>query len=323
MKPLLHHVLRSVRSFFCLLSLTALAATARADDGPYALSFDGVDDHVAVPHSVLFNNSQLSATAWIKTSQATGEPGLINKYVAASFNGWQVFLFNGEVRAWFFRDNANFIWDGGRGLNGGFVANGQWHHVAFTVDPSGGRLYVDGVLRDSRSWTGTPGNATTAQELRLGSYPGSGFYNGLIDEVTVWSKGLTLPEILAGRSNSLTGYERELRGYFRLTEGSGTSVRNSAYSGPFVPGALVNGPTWVPGVVLKPGVMTLPQFAVTSGSAWLNGLASAGQHERGAPLEQLDGSGWRSGNRTGPVPAYRAGAEEPAPTLLPRPLALT
>src|SRR6185503_11430778 len=112
------------------LSLILVAVPGRAADEPFALQFDGVNDHVAVPHTTLFNAAQLTVTTWIKTTQTTGEPGLVNKYAANSFNGWNLFLFNGAVRAWYFRDSANFVWDGARGLNGGFVADGLWHHIA-------------------------------------------------------------------------------------------------------------------------------------------------------------------------------------------------
>jgi hypothetical protein len=43
-----------------------LAAGARAAEGPFALSFDGANDYVSVPHSTLFNGYQLTVTAWIK-----------------------------------------------------------------------------------------------------------------------------------------------------------------------------------------------------------------------------------------------------------------
>jgi hypothetical protein len=182
-QSLLFHRTRAFGALVCaaLAGLfLAVAPHLRAADGPFAVSFDGVDDYVFAPHNASYNASQLAVTAWIKTTQTTGEVGLVNKYVAGSLNGWNVFLFNGEVRAWYFRDNANFVWDGARGLNGGSVADGQWHHIAFVVGTVVAVLYVDGVVRASRGWTGTPGNATTTQELRLGSYPGSGFYRGLI-----------------------------------------------------------------------------------------------------------------------------------------------
>src|SRR2546423_2186122 len=230
------------RAFIALVCyILWLAISAHADDGPFALSFDGINDYVSAPHSTFFNNSQLTVTAWIKTTQTTGEVGVINKYVAGSLNGWNVFLFNGEVRAWYFGDSGNYIWDGGHGLNGGFVANNQWRHIAFTVGLDGGRLYVDGLLRSTNVWTGTPRTATTTQELRLGSYPGSGFYRGLIDEVTVWSKTLSFVEVDTIRSNSLIGTEVELRGYYRLTEGTGTVAGNSGYATAVFDATLVNG----------------------------------------------------------------------------------
>jgi hypothetical protein len=116
-QSLLFHRTRAFGALVCaaLAGLfLAVAPHVRAADGPFAVSFDGVDDYVFAPHNASYNASQLAVTAWIKTTQTTGEVGLVNKYVAGSLNGWNVFLFNGEVRAWYFRDNANFVWDGAR-----------------------------------------------------------------------------------------------------------------------------------------------------------------------------------------------------------------
>jgi hypothetical protein len=105
-------ILSVARALAGLAASLVFVVAACAADGPFALQFDGVNDYVAVRHFTSFNSDRLTVTAWIKTTQTAGEVGLINKYVANSFNGWNVFLFNGELRAWYFRDSANFIWEG-------------------------------------------------------------------------------------------------------------------------------------------------------------------------------------------------------------------
>src|SRR6185295_15075611 len=107
----------------------------------------------------------------------------------------------------YFGDHNNYVWDGGDGLNAGVVANGVWHHIAFTVDATGGKLYIDGTLKTSGSWTGTPRAATARQEFRLGYYPGVGprFLNGTLDEITLWSTNLSQAQIQANMSQSLSG----------------------------------------------------------------------------------------------------------------------
>src|SRR5882762_812657 len=116
-----------------LLCVGPLAAHAQPGPG-YALRFDGSGSYVAVPHTTALNAFPLTAMAWVNTTQATGQQGLLNKYVANSLNGWNVFLLNGHVRAWYFVNNSRFVWDGSNGLDGGSVADGAWHHIAFTVD---------------------------------------------------------------------------------------------------------------------------------------------------------------------------------------------
>src|SRR5206468_1468610 len=75
---------------------------------------------------------------------------------------------------------------------GGYADN-QWHQVAFVVDASGGRLYVDGVSRATRGWTGTPGAPTTTLPLQVGRYesvPAPNFFAGVVDDVRVYGRAL-------------------------------------------------------------------------------------------------------------------------------------
>jgi hypothetical protein len=69
----------------------------------------------------------------------------------------------------FFRDGANYIWDGGLGLSGGFIADNQWHHVAVTIDDSGAAFYVDGDRKGVLAWTGVLGAVPTTAPLQFGS----------------------------------------------------------------------------------------------------------------------------------------------------------
>lgn len=252
-----------------------LTCAAHAASGPFALQFDGVDDAVMVPHASVFNSGDLTVTAWIKTTQTNGSAAIIAKYDDAIPNGWRLFLLDGSVRARYSLASNRFV-GGASGLNGGRVADGQWHHIAFAVDASGGRLHVDGALRAAQGWAGTPGAATTTREMFLGVGPGLGAYAGLLDEVTVWSRTLTGTEIAATRMSSFVGVESGLRACFHLAEGAGVSTANSASGGLGLDGELLNGPVWALGLVLGPGVSTLPPDAVTSRSARLNGLASPG-----------------------------------------------
>jgi hypothetical protein len=67
------------------------------------------------------------------------------------------------------------------------------------VDASGGRLYVDGVLKSSRGWTGTAGAPSTTQEMHLGHYPkaygGKEYLPSGLDEVQIYNRAFTAVEV--------------------------------------------------------------------------------------------------------------------------------
>ena len=209
-------------------TLVANFTNSSANSAGYSLSFNGVDGYVQVSHTNALNLFPITLTAWIYTTNQIPNSGLgiVNKYLAASFNGYNLFVAAGHVRAWYFQSPGTNIWGGGNGLDGGFVADGQWHHVAFTVDASVGQLYVDGALKDTKPWAGTAGVTTTAEPLRLGLYPGvvgsSNYFQGTLDEVQLWNVARSQAQIQAGIYLPLKGDEAGLIAYYRFNEAPGT-----------------------------------------------------------------------------------------------------
>ena len=54
-------------------------------------------------------------------------------------------------------------------------------------------------------------------------------YDGDMLEARIWTKALTLEEIIATANHSLTGYERELLAYYRMDEGNGDAIKDYAH----------------------------------------------------------------------------------------------
>jgi hypothetical protein len=210
----------------------------------YALAFDGLNDSVDVPHHAALNAFPITISAWIRTSNSTElVRGIVSKYLDGSLNGYSLFLYGGHLRAWYFRNGANAVFGGGLGLDGGFVADGELHHVVFVVDAGGGMLYVDGEWRASRTWAGSSGAPSTSAMLRIGryhAYPQT--HEGLIDEVSIWNIALTPEQIRDLRGESLTGSEAGLRAFWPFDEGSGPLARDATGHGH--DGLLQNGPVW-------------------------------------------------------------------------------
>jgi hypothetical protein len=213
-----------------------------------ALQFNGVDgdvvDKAADPANL--NLLPLTVSAWIKTSDTTGTRAIVNKYVSSSDNGYQVFLENGHLAAWYFRDAGNYVYGGSDlSLDGGLVADGAWHNVAFTVDNSGGKVYVDGALKNQLAWTGSPAPTSTAQPLTLGAYPPAvpeTRYNGLMDEVRIWRSALSQARIQQTMGRRLLGNEADLAAYYRLDDGSGAGAADVLGANS---GTLEGGVQWV------------------------------------------------------------------------------
>jgi len=163
------------------------------------ISFDGADDIITFSNSSQFNLYPVTVEGWFKRANTGGyEWGLINKYASSSGNGYNVFIVSNQLEAWYFRDASNKVFD--RSALFVELTDLNWHHFAFTVDPSGGKLYFDGVLAKSAPWSGTPGATTTSEALRIGTYPPmttDRLFNGTLDEFALYSKALSADEVYA------------------------------------------------------------------------------------------------------------------------------
>jgi hypothetical protein len=166
-----------------------------------ALLFDGLTNYVSVPSTAALNPYPLSVAFWMKTGATTGVRGIVSKYVAGAVNGYQVFMNAGNLCAWYLRDGTNYVYDGSAcSLSTGGYNDNQWHYVVYVVDASGGKLYVDSLLKASLGWTGTPGAPTTTQDLHIGHYAGlvgDGFFQGTLDDVRIYDPALSPSAVVA------------------------------------------------------------------------------------------------------------------------------
>jgi hypothetical protein len=213
------------------LALTGSYATNNA------MQFGGIDGSVTIAHQTPLNAYPLTVSTWIKTTQNDAvQRGIITKYDVGSVNGYQMLLFNGHLRAWYFRSGVgNAIWDGGDGLDGGFVADGQWHHAAFVVDASGGKIFVDGMLKTNLAWTGTAGAPTTTAPLRFARY-GDSYFAGFLDEVRLWNRALTEDEIHDSTFMPPNTNDLSLVGAWRFEEPAVLDSTANGFNGTFFTG---------------------------------------------------------------------------------------
>lgn len=212
----------------------------------YGISLDGVSDSVFVSHEPVFNEVFMTVAAWVKAPPGAGG-GIVNKYLSGSRNGFNLFMREGRLHAWYFRNSTSHVWGSGNGLDGGVVADGEWHHVAFSVDTSGGYLYLDGELVANRGWTGSAGASSTTLPLRVGFYPPSDYLETQVDEVMFFNTDLSVSAVrglmergLASVSPSIIDFNLQL--YLPFNEGEGVFTSDASGRNRF--GTFVGEPDW-------------------------------------------------------------------------------
>ena len=168
-----------------------------------AYQFDGVDDYIKVNHHQSLNQLPLSVSLWLKSEGNQKESGIISKYYAAAWNGWQLMEFDGHLVPWYLRSYRpkNVIigkYGESKSFETSFTQN-IWNHVVCVFSKSGGEIYLNDKLADSKAWTGQPSAPTSQYPLYFGKYSGvsNGFFRGKIDDVRIYNRALTELEIVS------------------------------------------------------------------------------------------------------------------------------
>ena len=169
-----------------------------------AYSFNGTSSSIMVNHDPKLNPLPLSVSCWFNfdATQINSESALINKYSAASWDGWNLPLNQtngGTIHPWYLLNRSNnVIGDyGNPSFNAINIGNSKWHNIVFTVDSfNGGSMFIDGILITNRPWVGVPAASTNSWPMYFGYYLGSNtFYKGLIDDIRIYKRVLTQEEI--------------------------------------------------------------------------------------------------------------------------------
>ena len=153
-------------------------------DGKFgkALSFDGVNDYVEVPHFDEFPKEDVTVEFWLY-QRAYGSPvSYITKRTSGS-DGLMFFMSTGNKLFFDWGDGtSNHRW------NIEYIPPlNEWVHLTITRDVNGRYLYVNGNLYSSTTDPGGPiPEANTSKIMLMRDTIGSHYYvNGLIDEVRV------------------------------------------------------------------------------------------------------------------------------------------
>ncbi|GEM_PF-2026857 len=188
---------------------------------------------LGAPASLNFGvDIDFSISFWTTFSEWTGDPAIIaNKSWASGGNAGWIIATAGDARVQWNIAPSRTDYDS----PGGVLAGG-WHHVVVSFDRDGQTTtYVDGQLIDSRSSgalhnVDTPaGQATNIGQDGTGGYTdggGVGIADGTVDDVGIWSRILTAPEVASIYQRGLAG--NDLTSASGVTLGAITYVPNGA-----------------------------------------------------------------------------------------------
>ena len=164
-------------------------------DGKFgkALRFDGVDDFVSVgdaPELRLLNGGTIMAWIYLEGQGASVWPRIICKELQTGSNGGYHMPID-----WNGGRLLRFVIDGGAGTSvGDPLELKTWYHVAVAFDGEKVRFYTNGKrVEEVPQEKPTP---DTQAEMRIGNSPvGVRPFQGIIDEVRIWSRALDDDEI--------------------------------------------------------------------------------------------------------------------------------
>jgi len=230
--------------FFTLLVFWHAAATY---EGNFALSFDGLNDVVQMPH--MYTDSLLTDAwtleAWIKPSEHENfQPNIVGfprRHPNLELCGLSAQCKNQNSVLTQLREKTN-----GKYFtiisNGAHSTVGKWMHVAASWDNVTLNLFINGEI-DATSAPYTSGykdayeciGMDCEEGLQVGGFRFAGlstqYFEGLIDEVRVWSVGRSQKDIQYTMKQTLQGHEPGLLYYWRFDEGKDSLVRSLARDG--------------------------------------------------------------------------------------------
>ena len=179
--------------------------------------FDGTDGYVDTGFQPDFIHTNATMSYWVKMGDLSGAQ------LCGTHNAKRFYLGLYNATAGMGVQNQNNL---GSGADlSSFLKVDQWHHIAMVAEGGTATFYLDGIARDTLSYTQNSANNPSAN-LYIGGISNSGsaqdFMNASIDEFAVFSSALTAREVDALYNNGQPTKIRtnpNLANWFRMGEG--------------------------------------------------------------------------------------------------------
>jgi len=238
--------MRRIFIFTFILLFIVIVNFCHAQQGTYGLKFQGNSNYVNCGANASLNitGTQLTLEAWVFPTSFSAnywENVIVNKLASNTTHGYNLRCGgNGIVEFYVSETYAN---TGFATSDQNAIELNKWSHLAGTYDGSNVKLYINGKLVKSTSWSFSIGS--TDRPLFIGNHGDESFLDrpfiGSIDEVRVWDIARTEAEIKANMYKEI-GTHANLKAYYKMSNGSGTTLTDNSGNGNN--GTLINGPLW-------------------------------------------------------------------------------
>jgi len=205
----------------------------------YSVDFDGTNDLVVTEFRPDFIHTNATLSYWCNMDNFSGSQTM-------GIHGSKRFYcgFNGSTAMLGVQNQYKYSVD-----ISAHIATGTWMNIALVAEGGTATYYVNGVSRDTLSYTQSSGSNPDS-DFYIGAYNNSGpdsFMEGLIDEVAVFDSALSASQIASiyngGKPQSLASYNPVA--WWRMGDndgGTGSTITDQGSGGNN--GTLTNGPSF-------------------------------------------------------------------------------
>ncbi len=176
--------------------------------------YNWIENYIQIPKNSSFEpENKLSVIVWIKTPANYTQEIISNK--GAGETGYSFSVNSGRVFFNVSNGSQSIVANGTT-----YVNDSSFHMVTGIFDGQNVKIYLDGVLKDTQSFSSTTSISYGSVDLFMGQTPSAtNRFNGTIDEVAIFSRELSSDEILAAYNASANPYSNN---FIDLTNGTYT-----------------------------------------------------------------------------------------------------
>jgi len=196
-----------------LLPLLFITVISFGQSNNYSLEFDGTNDYVELSNDYDYPSKTISLSVNVVSYPVSSSIGML--YMAT--NSMNIYGLNQIT----LKPDGSIGYQIGSnsGQSSNIMPLNEWINITLTIDALYAKLYLNGTIDDSVSFSNTAGT-NTLDNITFGCFKTQAttnrFFNGLLDDICVWNIALDSNQIQQYMDCPPTGNEPGLAGYWNF-----------------------------------------------------------------------------------------------------------